>query len=441
MTSSDAGERVVAAARETGLVRTGEPLLVLLSGGADSVCLLDVAVRLGAQVSALHVDHALRPDSGEDAELCRELCEAAGVPLTVERLKLRSASGSGNVQAEARERRYELAERHTRDDYATGHTASDQAETVLYRLAVSPGRRALLGMPRRRGRLVRPLLAVTREETRAYCAERGLRWREDPSNEDLRFARARVRHEIVPAFRELNAAAERTIAETALLFRDEAEVLDRAVAESLRQVGGPPFSLAALRELPPAVARLLLRRGAEDVGGEGAVAIPRRDVDRILATGSQGTSVVELAAGLRAIVEYGWVRFDAEGPKSPPEPVSLPIPGSAEFGPWRLEAHSGDEGDEVLDASALGAEVTVRPWRAGDRMRPTGLGGSKTLQDLFVDRKVPRAERASWPVIEADGEVACVPAVAVGERFRPGNGPQIALSATRHGHRKPGSGP
>ena len=433
MSSSDPSDRVLDAARGSGLIRSGEPLLVLLSGGADSVCLLDVALQLGARVAALHVDHGIRPESEEDAQLCRELCEVRGVELSVERIELRSASGPGNLQAEARERRYELAKRHASGDYATGHTATDQAETVVYRLATSPGRRALLGMPSRRGRLVRPLLAVTREETRAYCRARGLPWRDDPSNEDIRFARARVRREVLPALRELNPAAERTIAETVLLLRDEAEVLQRATGEALRQVGGPPLSVAALRELPPALARLILRRTAEDAAGDEGVALPRRDIDRILGASSQGSSVVELSGGLCAVVEYGWVRFDTARPEGAPEPVPLTIPGSVSFGPWRLEAHTGAEGDEVLDAAALGPEVVVRAWRAGDRMHPAGLGGSKTLQDLFVDRKVPRSERESWPVIEARGEIACVPAVAVGERFRPGNGPAVGLSATRSG--------
>src|SRR5438477_1309051 len=224
----------------------------MLSGGADSVCLLDVAVRLDAQVTALHVDHGLRPDSAEDAELCRRACEAAGVPLTVERIELRTAAAEapGNLQAEARDRRYELAERHAEGDYATAHTATDQAETVLYRLAVSPGRRALLGIPARRGRLVRPLLWTTRAQTRAYCEERRLEWRDDPTNEDLRFARARVRHQALPAPRELNPAVEEAIAETSLLLRDEAEVLDRAV----REVAPAPFLLDELRRLPPALA-------------------------------------------------------------------------------------------------------------------------------------------------------------------------------------------
>ena len=184
-------ERALAVARESGLIRSGEPLLVMVSGGADSICLLDVAVRLGAAATALHVDHGLRADSSEDAELCGRACEAAGVPLAVERIEGLDPEAPGNLQAEARRRRYELAERHAAGDYATAHTATDQAETVLYRLAVSPGRRALLGMPVRRGRLVRPLLLATREETRAYCRERGLAWRDDPSNEDVRFSRAR----------------------------------------------------------------------------------------------------------------------------------------------------------------------------------------------------------------------------------------------------------
>ena len=151
-------------ARDSGLVPPGAPLLVMLSGGADSVCLLDVAIELGADVSALHVNYGLRAGAGEDEEFVRELCVSLGAPLQVELVQL----GEGNLQAEARERRYALAERHAAGRYAAAHTASDQAETVLYRLAVSPGRRALLGMEPRRGRLVRPLLGATRAGVREW---------------------------------------------------------------------------------------------------------------------------------------------------------------------------------------------------------------------------------------------------------------------------------
>src|SRR3954471_21952341 len=174
------------------MIEPGKPLLVLLSGGADSVCLLHLARSRGAEVSALHVNYGLRPSAGEDEAFCRSLFP----DLIVERVRLPER---GNMQALARAARYELAERHAVGHYATGHTLSDQAETVLIRLCSSPGRRALLGMAPRRGRLIRPLLDMTREETRAYCRDHGIAFRDDSSNADPRFARARIRHEALPA--------------------------------------------------------------------------------------------------------------------------------------------------------------------------------------------------------------------------------------------------
>ena len=149
-------------------------------------------------------------------------------------------AGRATLQERARDARYSLAEQLAEGDYAAAHTASDQAETVLYRLAVSPGSRALHGMAPRRGRLVRPLPGVTREEVRDYLRARGLEWREDPSNADRRFARARVRHDVLDALRELSPAAERTIAETARQLRDEAEVLEGAVDDALKELGRRP---------------------------------------------------------------------------------------------------------------------------------------------------------------------------------------------------------
>ena len=246
------------AARDSGLVRAGEPLLVMVSGGGDSVALLDVADRLGARVSALHVNYGLREDASLDQALVERLCEEREIPLTVEQVGL--GGEGGNLQERARDARYALAEALAEGDYAAAHTASDQAETVLYRLAVSPGSRALHGMAPRRGRLVRPLLGVTREEVREYLRARGLEWREDPSNADRRFARARVRHDVLDALRELSAAAERTIAETSRQLRDEAEVLDAVVSDAMKDLGGgPAISLTALLEHPPAVRRLVLR--------------------------------------------------------------------------------------------------------------------------------------------------------------------------------------
>jgi tRNA(Ile)-lysidine synthase len=423
-------ERALEVARESGLIAEGRPLLVLLSGGGDSVCLLDIALRLGAPASALHVNYGLRRSADEDERFVRELCARMGVPLTVERVAL-SESG-GNLQERAREARYALAERHAEGDYAAAHTASDQAETVLYRLAVSPGSRALQGMATRRGRLVRPLLGATRAEVREYLRARGLEWREDPSNADRRFARARVRHDVLDALRELSPAADQTIAETARQLREEAEVLDRAVDEATTELGGgPAISLDELRRRPPAVRRLVLRRLAERAIGDEVRPLSRREAEEILNLGGHGTKSLDLAGGLRAVAEYGTVRFTRTAEVDAPDPVTLPVPGHVRFGRWEIEATVSGPGDVAISAAALGASATVRSWREGDRMRPLGLGGTKTLQDLFTDRKVPRGLRRTLPVVEAGGEIVWVAGVAVDERFiaREEGAERVGLSA------------
>jgi tRNA(Ile)-lysidine synthase len=418
-------ERPLEAARESGLLPAGGPVLVLLSGGGDSVCLLDVALRLEAGVSALHVNYGLRAGADDDEAFVRSLCERLGVPLHVERVELPEG---GNLQDRARSARYALAESLAEGDHAAAHTASDQAETVLYRLAVSPGSRALLGMEPRRGRLVRPLLGATRSEVRDYLRARGLEWREDPSNADRRFARARVRHDLLEALRAVGPAAERTIAETARQLREEAEVLDAAVSDVIEELGGgPAVSLAALREHPPALRRLVLRRLAGDTP------VP----DSILDLDDRGTKTLDLGGGLRAVAEYGTLRFTRAREETVPDPAELTVPGRVRFGDWEVEATLGGPGDVTV--TGLGSAATVRAWREGDRMRPAGLGGTKTLQDLFTDRKVPRALRRTLPVVEAEGAIVWVAGVAVDERFaaREGGGAKVALSARSVGRRSP----
>ena len=390
-----------------GLLRG--PVLVLLSGGRDSVCLLDLAVRLAGPVSALHVDHGLRDAARADATHCQALCARLGVPLAVRR----PARAPGNVQAWGREARYAEAEalaRGTGALVATGHTATDQVEGVLLRLATAPGRRALLGMPARAGRIVRPLLEVTREETAAYCSERGLPWREDASNADS--ARGRLREAVLPVLRELHPAAEANVLRTLALLRDEAEVLDAALGDL-----GEAVDLAAL---PPALARLALQRLA-DAAADGRAPAVAGHLPAVLALPREGTRAIDLPGSLRAVSEYGRVRVVRAQPDPSPAPASLPVPGEAPWGPGRVTGERGPHlpvADGTLDAANLPGALEVRTWRPGDRMRPLGLGGSRSLQDLFTDRKVPRERRARVPVVLAHGEIAWVPGVATGEAFR-----------------------
>lgn len=299
--------------RAEGLLAPGRAVVVLLSGGGDSVCLLDVAVRVcgAGAVRALHVDYGLRDDSAEDAALCAALCERLGVPLAVERAP--QPPSPGNVQAWARELRYAAARRLAAGaDVATGHTASDQAETILYRLASSPSRRALLGMAARSGQVVRPLLSATREEARAHCRRRGLPYRDDPTNADERFARARVRHGLLPALRAVHPAAEANVVRAARLLRDEAAVLDALVDEALG--GGDAIELARLRALPPALARLVVVRLAEDAAGRLVPRAGARTEDILALDAGRPWTALDLGDGVRAVVERGVLRMRATAP-------------------------------------------------------------------------------------------------------------------------------
>jgi tRNA(Ile)-lysidine synthase len=295
--------------RATGLLPAGAGVLVLLSGGRDSVCLLDVAVQLGCAARALHVNYGLREGADVDEAHCRELCGRLRVELVVHRAR-RPDDAAGNLQAWARDVRYaQAASEAGEGTIAVAHTASDQAETILYRLAASPGRRALLGMEPRSGRLVRPLLGVWRDETGAWCRARGLQWRDDPTNESDEFSRGRVRAGLLPALEAVDPRAAANILRTAELLRDEAAVLDVAVDTAL--AGRDRIAREHLGELPAALARLVVRRLAEDATG-GLCARAAARLDDILALGDAGA--LDVGDGARAVVERGLVRFEPTPP-------------------------------------------------------------------------------------------------------------------------------
>jgi tRNA(Ile)-lysidine synthase len=308
-------EAMLEAVREGGLLPVGAPVVAMLSGGRDSVCLLDLSARLldPDLVTALHVNYGLRDDSDVDEEHCAALCERLGVGVEIERPH--RPEGPGNLQAWARDTRYAAAARLAEGSdalIATGHTADDQVETILYRLASSPSRRALLGMRPRDGRLVRPLLGFTREQTTAYCEERGLPWRDDPSNDESAYARNRVRHGLAAALAEVHPAAAQNVLRTAELLRDEAEVLDALVAAELDGDNGSrrnTIELDRLAELPPALRRLVVQQLADRTAGR-PVAGAANHAEEVAALRRTGTAMLDLGGGVRAIAERGTLRAE-----------------------------------------------------------------------------------------------------------------------------------
>ncbi len=310
--------RVAEHIRRHELIPPGGEVVALVSGGPDSTCLWHALRALGYRVSALHVNHGLRGDeSEEDARFCRELMDAEVVEAPPAR-----------TEAELRDLRYSFARDRLR---ATGHTLSDQVETVLYRLVAS-GRPSGIKVAREDG-VVRPLLCLWREETEAYCRAEGLPLRRDSSNPDTK--RGLIRDEILPALRRLHPAADDNL----LALLDERPRLPRGLEQTL--------------------AKLLSSRA--------------------------GTKQADLGAGLTAVREYDRVSLDH---------------GPVRFGPWTIEA------DEP--------GLEVRAWQSGDRL----AGRRKKIQDVFVDAKVPRAERASWPLVVRGDEVVSVPGIVETDKVR-----------------------
>jgi tRNA(Ile)-lysidine synthase len=365
MTAAEVRERV----RAGGLLSSGRGVVAMLSGGRDSVCLLDVAVALcGAeQVHALHVNYGLRVESDDDERHCRELCALLGVEIEVVPAS-REVQATGNLHAWARELRYAAARELARrldarrggqvggslggaspagapstefgvvgvgvakqdatgghrpflTPIATGHTATDQVETILYRLASSPGRRALLGMASSEGRLVRPLLGLTRQDTAAYCQELKLAWHEDSSNDSELYARARVRHGLVKALDAVHPAAQANVLRTAALLCEETELLDALVDAELGT--GASIAIERLRQLAPALRRLVVIRLAEQASGELAPQAGER-VGEILALGARGGRAELHVGGLAgAVIEDGVLRMVAIQPREQRPPRSL----------------------------------------------------------------------------------------------------------------------
>jgi len=415
-------DSLIEAVKESGTLLEGKPVVLLLSGGRDSVCLLDVLAKLlkRDQIVALHINYRLRgSESDADQLFCEKLCKQMGIKLTVETAEYPM---QGNKQAWARSVRYQAAEQVANPlaaSIATAHTADDQVETTLYRLISSPGSNGLVGMKASNGNRIKPLLKVWRKDVTQYCKEAQLSWREDSTNSQPVYIRNRVRNELIPLLNELHSGAVENISTTIGYLQEESAALSELTIKALDSERS--FTLDRLNSVPAGMRRLLVKQLAEQVAGQ-SVAISQSCFEEIINLMSKpGTKSLDIGQGLVAVSEYGELQIKvASTEKLSPQRALLEVPGTVSFGELTVCCEKVDKASEygVLDASLFSQPaLTVRSRRPGDSIRPVGLGGSKLLKDIFIDRKIPRSTRSLLPVVESAGELVCVPGVVYSEKF------------------------
>ena len=424
--------RLAAALAAPGGPGAGEHLLVAVSGGPDSTALLAALAELasgrGLGLTAAHVDHGLRGAEGAaEADAVAALATRLGVPFV--RCAVTVSAGP-DLEARARRARYQALARVAQEVGArrivTGHTQDDQVETVLLRLVRGAGRRGLGAMRPVRGRLWRPLLAATRADVRRFLAERGLGFAVDRTNADLRHARNRVRRLLVPLLRaEFNPRLGPALAALAERLRDEDDFLAAAAAgRACELVAGEHLRTAVAKE-PPALARRIVRSWLERGARRGVGAM---HVARVLALSAGRARGAVAIPGPARVVREGEVLVRRPGRAATPSSFAFEIgPGRTVVHPaggWRVafsaarargagEARAAGVAHALFDADALPGGLVLRSPAPGDRVRLLA-GGTRKLQDVLVDAKVPRETRALLPVLAAGAEILWVPGLARG---------------------------
>jgi len=406
------------------------PVVVAVSGGADSTALLlilaDLADELGIVIHVAHFDHRTRPkQSAEDADFVAKLANRIGAPIRVGR-----ADKPTKTEEAARIARYEFLRRAASEigaaAIATGHTRDDQAETVLLHLARGSGLAGLAGMRPLREGIARPLLAIGRNDTVAVCRAARIRPRVDPTNRLLKFARNRVRLEVLPELAKINPRASEAIARFAEAASELQTEDDLDIANALARAREREAIVIAALE--PAVRSRALALAWREATGRVLGARHRKALEVLSAT-EDGSSSLDLPGG-RAIREYGLVRIVSDKPGESSDP-STPMELGREiiWNGWRLAlGGAANGGQEAEVPKKLLRKLVVRQRLDGDRM--TTSGQRKKLQDLFTDAKIPASQRSRWPVIASEDGVWWVPGLT--EPPREAGGTRLAVAAPAH---------
>jgi len=425
----------LATIRNRQLFSPGDTLIIAISGGADSTALLDLLANLPdtpLQLIAAHLNHCLRgAESDGDEQFCRSLAQRYALPFESRRVDVKALAQEYSCGLEDAGRRArvaffdELAVRWKARAVVLAHHADDQAETFLMRLLRGSGTSGLSCMSHHNDRgYLRPLLAVTRKEIEMYLTERGLAWREDSSNQVQFFLRNRIRHELLPLLEQYNPAIRSTLATTAQLISDEDELLEELAATKATTICQPTArgivcSRSGLFELPRALQRRVIRRILSDTCGNlehfGSSHI--ESVCR-LAAAERSNARLNLPQGVSVIREYHDLLFSRQLPPEKAEfSVQLASPGQyrlpsgdvLSIAESQVPACFGNDPNTVfIDLAKAPFPWHVRLPLPGDRLKPFGMEGSKKLKELFIDSKIPLAQRRSTPLVFSGSELIWV---------------------------------
>ena len=443
-------------------------VVAAVSGGSDSVAMLFLLRALAARGELIlagiaHLHHHIRGvEADADAAFCRALAARLEIPAIVGDADVPALADRDSMSLEvagreARHQFYMDAMRSARAaSVAVAHTRDDQAETVLLRLTRGAGAAGLAAMAPRRGYLVRPVLELTRQELQSHLAQIGETWREDATNRDQTIPRNLIRHQVVPLLRRINAQADEALARAADLLRVDSELLETLANAAYLQIvrsdvdkNTVTISAGELAKLPTALATRVARYALETANPAGEYGLEEARALCGLAAGGATPNLSGLRVerfGANAVLLSRVQRshavhtvHDVSGASVDFPELKLDIPGTVEapHGAWAVsadgpqkpqkaqiefpEAVSKESGGlrVVVDARELGDRLIVRPRRPGDRLQPLGAPGRKKVQDVLVDRKVPKDDRDRVPIVTTEkGDIVWVAGQVLADPFR-----------------------
>lgn len=455
-------DKVLAIVSHYQMLADGDNLLVAVSGGVDSMTLLAVLQRLPFKLglAVFHLNHGLRPEAEDEAKMVAEYAKRHSLPYQIEKIgyDLHDQKGK-SLQVAAREERYRLmeaaAERFGCNKIALGHQADDQVETVLMRFLIGAGPEGLAGIPPVRGKFIRPLIGVGREEIEAYACALKLPWAEDSSNAQLIYLRNKIRHSLIPYLcHQYQPGLRGRLKETARICREWNEVMEQLKDEVLikwglksnrsDQLGKPTegylIPVSKWMALPIALQRLIFRELFFSLASPGAyLEFAHSQAALQLLTG-EDRKQINLPGGIICRKENNNLILKIEkgdqeklSNKEDDYFITLKIPGFTTLpggkggveSRWMVSEEAPEDWNQVsslesyLDADKIVFPVYLRTRKPGDRFYPLGLKGSKKVKDIFIDCKIPFSQRAQYPLLVDEKEnILAVIGLRPDQRYR-----------------------